>query len=490
MTNSEKNHSKQKRNDILAIAIISFSVLYILAELTFNLGLVDFLSSKNTEMESFQTLETFGRILSSLGIALFISKIVNMFKIERVWTYGVFAISCVLSYSAQTLVFEKILDNMTQEQKLSAYAFGVYRNLNLNNQTNLKILNGKDKDYDDVVNSMFGLFTTIPETEKKIVNSVTSFFKAENTMDVNQLGKIYDEINITLPNLDEYWKLYYIESRRFENYTGLFKKQYRENFEKSIGMPPSLTKTEFEKRLKKDSNSLNELNKVVLIPAKPEFKMNELKLGDIPENLNKQQWIAYVNNHINTAIERNSFSAKNVDSLPHSRNIISSVVITPIAVVLSLIALFMNIVLFIARWTKIGATLFFGAIVALGLSSSYNPYNLNKTMNAFVGLETHVVKTMSIYRNIIHSLFVNDNNPNPYKIIRIEKPTLPKMDNLKNELDNKFKELKATGNSVDTQSNNQMDAFNKITQQIKVDDNKIEDPNYYGELRKNNPYMK
>ncbi len=481
---------KQKKIDQAGIFLISFSIIYILAELSFNLGLIDFLSSKNTEMDTFHTLETFGRILSSLGIALFLSKIVQLFKIDKIWSYGVFALSLVIVFAGQTFLFNKILDNMTQEQKLSAYAFGVYRNLNLNEQTNLKILNSKNKEYDEVVNSMFGLFTTIPKTEQQIVSSVQHFFKAENTMDFKVLGNLYDEINFSLPNIEDYWKLYYIESRRYQNYNGLFQKQYRENFEKSVGMPPSLSKSEFEKRLKQASPSLQEFNKIVLIPAKPEFKMTALHLGDIPEGLNKTQWVSFVNNHINTAIERNNFSSKNIDSLPHSRNIISSVVITPIAVILSLIALFMNIVLFIARWTKIGAAISFVIFIAFAFSSgSYNPYGFNKNINYFVGLETHVVKVFGFYKNILHSIFVNDKNPNPYKIIKIEKPTLPNMEHLKKEMDNKFKELKSTGNMADGQNNVQTQHFNAINQQIKVDDNRIDNPNYYGELRKSNPYI-
>ena len=62
---------KQKKIDQAGIFLISFSIIYILAELSFNLGLIDFLSSKNTEMDTFHTLETFGRILSSLGILYF-----------------------------------------------------------------------------------------------------------------------------------------------------------------------------------------------------------------------------------------------------------------------------------------------------------------------------------------------------------------------------------------------------------------------------------
>lgn len=492
MANTKTTKEKKSKTlDAAGNAVIAFSIIYIIAELTFNLGLIDFLSSKNTEMDTFHTLEMFGRALSSLGIALFLSKIVLLFKkADKIWSYGVFALSLVIVFAGQTFIFNKILDNMTQEQKLNAYAFGVYRNLNLNEQTSLKVLNGEDKTYDEVVNSMFGLFTTVPQVETNIVNSVKGFFKAENTMDINTLGKIYDEINFTLPNIDEYWKLYYIESRRYENYRGLFQKQYRQNFEKSVGMPPSLSKVEFEKRLKGASSSIQEFNKVVLIPANTEFKMPALHLGDIPEGLNKQQWISFVTKHIDTAIEKSSFSAKNVDGLPHSRNIISSVVITPIAVVLSLVALFMNIVLFVARWSKIGAGIVFAAILGLTFTSgSYNPYKFNPNINYFIGLETKVVNVFGFYKNIIHSLFVNDNNPNPYKIIKIEKPKLPDMGNLKKELDSKFKELRSTGNTADGQNSQAMQTFNNINQQIKVDDQRMTDPNYYGEIRKANPYV-
>ena len=52
-----------------------FSLVYIFLEITFNLGLIDFINSKNTEISTFNKLETLGRVLSSIGFSLFITKL-------------------------------------------------------------------------------------------------------------------------------------------------------------------------------------------------------------------------------------------------------------------------------------------------------------------------------------------------------------------------------------------------------------------------------
>lgn len=490
MTDTVKTENKSN----LGLMSFIFAVVYIFAELTFNLGLVDFLNSPNTEIGTFHNLEMFGRFLSSIGLGGFIATLIALiFKSiasNKPLSIIIFIIASVGAYGAQTMVFNKILDSMTTEQKFSAYSFGVYRNLNLNNQVNLKILNGENKNYDMVINSMLGVFTTVPAIEKDIKGTVQKFFHAENNVDQVTLGKIYDEINVSLPNFDDYWGIYVIESRRYNNYGGIkpYKDAYRKKFIQAVGVEPNLSREEFEKHMINQMPSIKKSKEIVIVPANPGVNLQELRIGQIPEGLTKTQWINYVNKHINTALETVKFTEANLKRLPHSENIISSVVITPIAVILSLVALFLNIILLIARFTKIGAIIALGAILGVGTSWTSNPYNLNPTVNKFIGLETRLVDLMIPYMKIIHSMAIDDTNPNQYEIIRIEKPKMPDMSKLKEEMDAKFKSLKSI--EGEDKNSQQKETLERIQKEIKVDNEKINNESYYGELRKANPYAK
>lgn len=496
--------SQKINKNTIAIGSVLFTALYIFAELTFNLGLVDFLNSKNTEMDTFKSLETFGRLLSSVGVGLLVVKLacfiyrkINKQEvIETSFKAVVFMLTAIVFYLGQTSIFNSILNNMSQEQSLNAYAFGVYRNLNLNNQINLKVLKNENKEYDDVIVSMLGVLTTNPNLEKEVTNSVKSFFYAENNLDQKLIGRIYDEMQFKMPNVDKYWGIYAVESRRYESYNGYNKESYRKKFQEQIGMPPSLSKKEFENRLKsKMMGDKSSLNSIVIVPANEALKMKSLKIGDIPEGLNRKSWINYVNNHINSALEKSRFKKENVHSLPHSREIISSVVITPIAVIISMIALFLNICTLITSLSApLGKLAVIPGVLTAGLFAlfinnwSYNPYHLNENLNKLIGSETKLVKMFNGYRGVIHNMFVNDNNPNQYQLIRLEKPKMPDMSNMKADLDAKFASLKKTGDIEDI---SQVKILDKAAEQIKVDINELEkNKYYYGELNKKNPYVK
>lgn len=206
-----------------------------------------------------------------------------------------------------------------------------------------------------------------------------------------------------------------------------------------------------------------------------------LTLGDIPANLDKDHWIAFIDNHIQTSINKASLSVNNIDTLPHSRNIISSVIITPIAIILSLFAIILNITLLVSRHNKfIGGGVFIGVII-VGVLWSYNPYQINVLLNKIIGVETRFVQLLSPYKHIIHNTFVNDTNPNTFDIVRIEKPSIPDTKSSMDQIQKEFDKLSESNNQTAINQSN-------AEKELYVDDNKLNDKNYYGEInKKSNP---
>lgn len=476
----------QKKLNYVTYGSLAFSLVYIFLEITFNLGLVDFVNSRNTEINVFQGLETLGRALSSIGFALFIVKLFlkPLKKLYSLLPYIVFVVSVCVFYLSETVIFDKIIDNMSNQQKFDSYSLGVYRNLVLNGQLESTLFNHENNHYDEVVNSMIVLINK-NEVKEKINKDIQNFFKINYQVDAQSLGSIYDKIasvkSAGSENMHDFYKLYYIESKRYENYHGLFKNKYKENFVKTIGIEPSLSEEEFNSAFKERQAQKQTINwdNIVIIPENKQIKMNSLTLGEIPKNLNKTQWIDFINQHINTAIDKLKFNADNINNLPHVKNIISSVIITPIAIILSLLSIILNISLLFKGKIKVMILLSFAAI---GGFYTYNPYDIHSVLNKLVGLESRMVASLNPYRVFIHKAFVNDTNPNTFNIVKIEKPEMPDMKEENDKAQKAFNDLIEKNNATESQV--------KKNDETYVDDKKMQQDNYYGELNKKNPYAK
>lgn len=476
-----------KKSNYITYGSFIFSVGYIFLEITFNLGLVDFINSKNTELDVFHGLETLGRTLSSIGFALFLVKVLRR-KLKTLHVMApviMFILTGVIFYSAQTVIFNKIVDNLSNQQKFDSYSLGVYRNLSLNGQIKSSLFNNEDPYYDQVINSMLVLVNNNVETKNKINKDIQNFFKINYEVDSTTMGSIFDKINhakaSSSENLHDYYKLYYIESKRYENYHGFMRNKYKENFVKTIGIEPSLSEEEFLAAFKEKQANKQALNwnNIVIVPANKQIHMPELTLGQIPDNLTKEQWISFVNKHVTTSIDKLRFNVENIEHFPHVKNIISSVIISPIAIILSLLSVLLNISLLIKGKIKY---VFMSFFVIAGLLFSYNPYQINTVLNKFAGLESYMVHVLTPYKQVIHRAFVNDTSPNAFNIVRVERPVMPDLKSESNKTEEQFNELIRKNNSVENNVKKDNETY--------IDDNKMKQDNYYGELNKKNPYAK
>ena len=476
-----------KKSNYITYGSFIFSVVYIFLEITFNLGLVDFINSKNTELNVFHGLETLGRTLSSIGFSLFLVKVL-LRKLKTLHVMApviMFILTGVIFYSAQTVIFNKIVDNLSNQQKFDSYSLGVYRNLSLNGQIKSSLFNNEDPYYDQVINSMLILVNNNIETKNKINKDIQNFFKINYEVDSTTLGSIFDKINhskvSSSENLHDYYKLYYIESKRYENYHGFMRNKYKENFVKTIGIEPSLSEEEFVAAFKEKQANKQAVNwnNIIIVPANKQIHMSELTVGQIPDNLTKEQWINFVNKHVTTSIDKLRFNVENVENFPHVKNIISSVIISPIAIILSLLSILLNISLLIKGKIKY---VFMSFFVIAGLLFSYNPYQINNALNKFAGLESYMVHVLTPYKQVIHRAFINDTNPNAFNIVRVERPVVPDLKSESNKAEEQFNELIRKNNSVESNVKKDNETY--------IDDKKMKQDNYYGELNKKNPYAK
>lgn len=484
LKNDGSNKTKRKR---LGLFSILFVCLYLFLEITFNISLVDFSNSKNTEIARFDQLELLGRVLSSLGLSLFI---VNLFKIKHlVYNAGLIIILSVGMYFTQNHFFNQLIDNMSPQAKVQAYSLGVYRNLYINNEIpsndgSVNIFINEDTTYNQVLNSMIGAVLLSDEMNDKVEKHITNFFDVNFSIPSEALYEFYDRLDALKNNTqtEELWKFYVIENKRFNNYQGFFKNEYENRFKNAIGMSPNLTKEEFLSFIQSQQKENFNLDELVVVPENKALGLKPLLVKDIPSYLNRDEWVNYVNKYIDKQIDHVKLNTYNIDNLPHSRAIIASVVIVPIAIVLSFLSIVLNICTLLnvihRKISYFVIIVFIGAfIVHLFIN---NHYSLPVYANSMINLEKYNVMIFSDYKQFLHNKLINDEAPNDQNIIRVEKPQFPDVEANYTELRNKFEEF--------NKQTSEFENGNKLRQDLKIDDKKLENTGYYGELNKENPY--
>lgn len=447
-------------------ATLAFTVVYIICEIIYNLGFVEFISSANTEISVYNRLEVFGKALASIGLALILVKLVKRYKVQAF----VALVPCL--FAGQTFLFDYLVENLPADVKIKAYLSGVYRNASLNKTiVDERITNPSS--YNKVLVSNIALM----KENQKQKEQVADIFKiAIDSRIIDDYYENYSELN---DRIGSYWSVYRIEDKRWSNYPAKIQERIdREFVKKSGGIPRGLSKPEFLERVAQNSPSYREYQDLVIVPGSEAFGIEEVKGRDIPMGLSKEQFRDFFNTRIEAAANRTALTADNVDNLPHSKELVSSVVIPPIALTLSFLSILLNgsvLLMGLNRYLLVIPALAAGIVY---YTYEHNPYGLSEGFNKAVGLEATLHSSLKPVASIIKAISINDEHPNELEIVRIKKPAPIDF----SDLEKKFESLSADdmGNLPDVATN------------ITADETRLEkDTTYFGEIRNKsgiNPY--
>lgn len=443
---------------------LAITVLYLLCEVIYNIGLVEFLSSKNTEISVYNQLEDFGKFLSSVGLTLLLTKLFPSSKQKVVAA----TILVPFLFVAQTMGFNYLVDNLSKESKVSAYYLGVYRNTVLNGtieNRELKVLTP----YNRVVLANIGIYGSDGDIRKSVDGLLFSGASA------NEISGLYENYKNLSESIGPYYAVYALESKKVEGYKGKVAEEVERRFKlRSKGIAPGLSKAGFFKALGGQSASVAKFNNTVFIPANSSLGIKGLKGADLPLGLDREGFSKFFSDQVSEVINKSKITGNNIDALPHSRELISSVVIPPIAIFLSLASIVLNLCVVLMAVRKELAVLPILAVCLGAYMATSNPYGLNGLSNRAISVEGYFYTGLSGLAKGIHAMFINDKNPNNMDIIVIKKPEIINFGDLQAQMS----EMKAGEDmpAVDTH--------------IKVDEEKLEkNANYFGELKtKSNPY--
>lgn len=445
---------------------IIFTAFYVLCEIIYNLGLIEFLSSANTEISVYNNLEFFGKSLAAIGLSLIVVKLFSKWK-----PYAFLALVPLLFF-VQTALFEHVVDSLPSEVKLSAYITGVYRNAALNNVIKDERLTNDDSYHKVLTAAIVALNNKDKQNEE-----VRKTFALQ--VDNSIVDAYYENYKMVNEKVGSAWAVYSIESKKWSGYNSHIQTRIDEKFVlKSGGIPRGLSKNEFTLQVANKSKSYRQYLEVVIVPGNETFDIQELKGKDIPFGMSKEEFTTFMNQKIEDIVSKTSITKENIEKLPHSKELISSVVIPPIAISLSLLSIVLNgsvLLLSFNRFLVVIPTILIGAVA---FTYDHNPYGLSVAINKAVGVEATFHSALQPLAYLIHELSIDDENPNEMEIIRVKKPEPIDF----KDLEEQFAEL---ANSDDP-------GLPQVDKNITADEKRLEnDKTYFGEVRKPgaiNPY--
>ncbi len=446
---------------------IIFTALYLLLEVVYNLGLVEFLTSKNTEISAYDMLESFGKFLSSVGLSLLAIKLIQDNKKKLV--AACLLIPCL--FVVETAVFNSIVDNLPQEMKVNAYYAGVYRNGVLNGSIEDKALSDLTP-YNRVVLANIGSYAAGTRVRSAVDHLLRS---SASQPDVDGLYENYAKLSDSLNPL---YEVYSLESKKVAEFKGMLGEEALHRFKRrSNGIAPGLTRAQFFQALAGRSSSVARFNDTVFIKPNEKLGIPGLKGADLPLGMDRTAFSAFIEEQVALAASKSKISIASVDNLPYTQELVASVVIPPIALALSFVSIVLNASALLYALRKWLVVLPGTVVVAFACTGGANPHGFVQTIHGAVSLEAGLYGALSPVANVIHVAFINDESPNVAEVIVVKRPEPMDFSDLSKQLqDMKTEDLPGVP-SVDPR--------------VRVDEARLKrEDAYYGELQTgSNPYM-
>lgn len=446
---------------------IIITALYLLLEVVYNLGLIEFLTSKNTEISAYDMLESFGKFLSSVGLTLLLIKVIQDNKKKL-------AASCALIpclFIIETVVFNSIVDNLPRDMKVNAYYAGVYRNGVLNGTIEDKALSDLTP-YNRVVLANIGSYAAGTRVWSAVDQLLGS---SANIPDVDGLYANYAKLSDSLNPL---YEVYALESKKVAEFKGMLGEEALHRFKRrSNGIAPGLTRAQFFQALAGQSSSVARFNETVFIKPNEKLGIPGLKGADLPLGMDRTAFTAFFGEQLALAVSKSKISVATVDNLPYARELVASVVIPPIALLLSFVSIVLNASALLYACRKWLVVLPGAVVVVFACTAGANPHGFSEPIHRAVSLEAGLYGALSPVAIVIHAAFINDESPNVAEVIVVKRPEPIDFSDLSKQLqDMKTEDLPGVP-SVDPR--------------VRVDEARLKrEDAYYGELQTgSNPYM-
>lgn len=315
--------------------LVSFwvTLVYLLAEVTYNVGLVRMLSTPGLTKSTVEGMEVVGKTMASIGITLFISRI---FPLRRAWLYCSLV---AMTYIGLGIMVDRTIDRLPDSAKHTGHWLGMYR---------VAALEGRVGD-PDLITPGFD-----PTVGQRMAMVNMAMLKYADKNDVEKVARKYllvkvsEHINYTDidRSFDRFWRTYSYASAKLKPVWDW----YCAETQKQEHRTPSLA--EFSRKVEESNRfgpRMREYSNTVLYKGNQAFGLPPIAARDIPLFLTKDQLRAHFNQLINDgkikAVDHfapDTGATATTPAVQLTRDLSSSVFIPPISMSLSLFSIFLN----------------------------------------------------------------------------------------------------------------------------------------------------
>jgi hypothetical protein len=491
-----------------AVGGVVATLAYCAAELAYNMSLVEFVSSANTSADAFEGLERVGKALGALGLSMAVARMFfNQWKL-----LAALAVMAPVAYMAIDKSFNAYVDGLPHEVKVEGYYLGAYRTLVLGGQLADPDFAGPEA---SIERKLRLLNLPLAAGSGKDARAQVSEYVYGSDQDSKRLdkeiGELFGIYNSISRKIDPLYGYYAIESKKIPG--GAFHNAYVRGFmKKSGGIPPGLTKEQFNEEIQKSYPSLVTYRATVAIPAQPSIGMAALRMGDIPAGLDEPAFHQFFTDHLKKAQSLRNEKAGEVETLSHSKSLISSTFVPPLSMSLSLLSVGLNAAASLsgllllglfpwreARWHKaLSLSLQASLTIAIlgwmatrpdaltGVASAWQAKVVERSVigaawSKMINAEARVLGALAPALPAIHSAFIDDSHPDQVKKVQVAKAQSVDLV----DLDQKLAALKASSEEVSAPAA-------AVDPSFYADEKRLGEKGYYGETRPagGNPYAK
>jgi len=261
--------------------LVSFwvTLAYLLAEITYNVGLVRMLSTPGLTKSTVEGMEVVGKTMASIGITLFISRLVPL---RRAWLYCSLA---ALIYIGLGIMVNRAIDGLPNSAKHAGHWLGMYR---------VAALEGQVADPDLIIP---GADPTVSQHMAMVNMAMLRYADKNDVEKVARkylLAKVSEHINYADidRSFDLFWHTYSYASAKLKPVWDW----YRAETQKQEHSIPSLT--EFSRKVEESNRfgpRMREYNNTVLYKGNQVLGLPPVVARDIPLFLTKDQLRAHFN---------------------------------------------------------------------------------------------------------------------------------------------------------------------------------------------------
>lgn len=322
----------RRRQAALLLGLL-LTLLYLLAEVAYNLGLVRMLSSPGLDRAAIQGMETVGKAMAALGITLFISRLLPL---RRLWLYPLLALAL---YAGLGVALDRVIEQLPAPAKRAGHWLGMYRVAALEGEVADQELNtpGGAPSAGQRL-AMVNLALLLYADQREVEHAARRYLTLKVDNHIDQLALERD--------FARFWQAYSSASSRLEPAWNWYRRQGEAQQRGSV------TLTAFMDELARNPQYGPELRRyqhTLLYPGNPALGLAPVTAKDIPLFLEQAQLRQY----INLLIESDTLQAVEhfaPDTGSHAnprsqltRDLSVSVFIPPISMSLSLFSTFLNL---------------------------------------------------------------------------------------------------------------------------------------------------